>query len=347
MAIGSTYCTQRDLEDIYPNINDYDSKEAIYGFVRETHDSIIYYVAYNVGLVTNLFIDGKNQQDGKQTLGSIVLTTTNETFSSSDTTLTCANDGNILDSTFIKIDDEILGVTAKGGGGGDDITVTRGQLGTTAASHTNGTNIYQHFNPSADGQWLNDTTNDFLAIRYASSPNDFLVEGGEEYSTLLTRIMKNASRYFDSRVDARLPRDQFKDKEGNFNYLVIRTTALVACWFMIKSHDPGSPVGKAFEEELNYNFELINSGKSQLSNAVTSDSSQGIVREVVSPQDANPLHIVDTRGHYRGTYDLLKVEIEATGAYGVATFKVHHFSNDKIFGDVTDPEIITGGLQHL
>ena len=29
MATSSTYCTQRDLEDIFPNINDYDSKESI------------------------------------------------------------------------------------------------------------------------------------------------------------------------------------------------------------------------------------------------------------------------------------------------------------------------------
>ena len=32
MATSSTYCTHRDLEDIFPNVNDYDSKEAIYGW---------------------------------------------------------------------------------------------------------------------------------------------------------------------------------------------------------------------------------------------------------------------------------------------------------------------------
>ena len=60
------------------------------------------------------------------------------------------------------------------------------------------------------------------------------------------------------------------------------------------------------------------------------------------------MDIVELYGDYAGEkYDLLKVEVEATGAYGVGTFKVHHFSNDKLFGDVTNPEIITGGLQHI
>jgi len=41
------------------------------------------------------------------------------------------------------------------------------------------------------------------------------MEAGEVFATLITRVMKNASRYFDSRVDGTLPRDQWKDKEGN------------------------------------------------------------------------------------------------------------------------------------
>jgi len=65
-------------------------------------------------------------------------TTINEgaTFTDSDTTLTVASANALAAGVndYIRIDDEILRVT---GITGDDLTVTRAQLGTTAAAHTN------------------------------------------------------------------------------------------------------------------------------------------------------------------------------------------------------------------
>ena len=60
------------------------------------------------------------------------------------------------------------------------------------------------------------------------------------------------------------------------------------------------------------------------------------------------MDIVELAGQYYGeNYDLLKVEVEATGAYGTGTFKVHYFSDDKLFGATSGTEKITGGLQHI
>ena len=60
------------------------------------------------------------------------------------------------------------------------------------------------------------------------------------------------------------------------------------------------------------------------------------------------MDIVELAGEYSGEgYDLLKVEIEDSGAYGTGTFKVHYLSNDQLFGAVTSSEKITGGLQHI
>ena len=62
MAISSTYCTARDLKDIYPNIDEFDTKTAIYGWelgLTDAYDSTIdAYYANNTGVVTNLFWDG-------------------------------------------------------------------------------------------------------------------------------------------------------------------------------------------------------------------------------------------------------------------------------------------------
>ena len=57
MATSSTYCTHRDLEDIFPNINNYDSKEAIYGWAVVSGSK---YSAHGSGLVTQLFVDGES-----------------------------------------------------------------------------------------------------------------------------------------------------------------------------------------------------------------------------------------------------------------------------------------------
>jgi len=57
----------------------------------------------------------------------------------------------------IKIDDEILLVTAIGGTGNKTWTVTRGVEGTSAASHVDGSNVYIIPTPGGFLQWLQDT----------------------------------------------------------------------------------------------------------------------------------------------------------------------------------------------
>ena len=57
MAVTSTieYCTDRDLQDVYPHIAEYDLKRRIYNW---TGPSTNVYTAYNTGLVTVLMADG-------------------------------------------------------------------------------------------------------------------------------------------------------------------------------------------------------------------------------------------------------------------------------------------------
>ncbi len=64
----------------------------------------------------------------------------NGTYSDSDTTLTVTSAASLGASTndYIRIDDEILRIT---GVAGNDLTVTRTQLATTAAAHTNGSTV--------------------------------------------------------------------------------------------------------------------------------------------------------------------------------------------------------------
>ena len=269
MAISSTYCTHRDVKDVFPDMDAFDVKTPIYGWVEVTTNK---YAAHNSGLVTQLFADGED-------------------------------------------------------------------LGPAQSAHTD---------LNVEGEWFYNSAEDVCYYYSASTPLDKLMEAGEEFSTLVTRIMKNASRFLDARLDANLPRDQFKDKEGNFDYMIVRTTALLSAKFLIKAQEPTNPLADEFDEEIQENIEALNTGKTRLSGNVTGDASKGIVREVVAPQNSNGLHIVDTRGHYNGIYDLIKVVINTAGVIGTAKFDVYGSSTDSLKATkIVDARIINGQYQHI
>ena len=273
MAGAATYCTHRDVEDVFPNINDYDSKEAVYGW--ETTGTSNLYLARNPGLVTQLFVDGENLGDPE------------------------ANSG-VLD---------------------------------------------------VNGEWYYDSTIDTVYyFNSAASPADLLMEAGEDFATLMTRVMANASRFFDSRVDSTVSRDQWKDREGNYDYMIVRTVSLLTVAFMIKSYDPMNVMLGKFEEEVDINIALINGGQAKLSHQNTADSAKGSIREVGTISGA--VRPVDTRGSWGGTYDLIKVKIIAGGAIdGTATYSVWVKDGDKLGVNegtqVVTAEKINGDYQAL
>ena len=270
MATSSTYCTHRDVKDVFPNMDDYDVKNPIYGWI-ETGTSNKY-AAHNSGLVTQLFADGED-------------------------------------------------------------------LGPAQSAHTD---------LNVEGEWFYNSAEDVCYYYSASTPLDKLMEAGEEFSTLVTRIMKNASRFLDSRLDANLPRDQFKDKEGNYDYMIVRTAALLSANFLIKAQEPTNPLAEEFSIEIDKNIDAMNTGKTRLSGNVTGDASKGVVREVVAPQAANALHIVDTRGHYNGVYDLVKIVINTAGVIGTAKFDVYRKSSDNLKDtQIVTAETINGQYQSI
>ena len=235
------YCTNRDLKDVFPSIDEFDTKTAIYGWV--VHSGSLYR-ADNCGLITQLFANG-------QDLGSAE-----------------ANSGVV----------------------------------------------------NANGEWFYESSLD--AVYYynsATNPNDMLMESGDDWATLKTRYISNAEKYLDSRLDGKLPRKQFKDKDGNYDYILVRTTALIACSFLIRSSSPTSEVAEALFNEAEINISSLNEGSTKLSWQTSGDASMGIIRE--GTVNGN-LRIVDTRGAYHGIYDKIGVKITTAGAMGTAKYSV-------------------------
>ena len=217
MATAPTYCTHRQLKDVYPQVDSFDNKRPLYGWNEVSTNK---YAAHNSGLTTQLFANGED-------------------------------------------------------------------LGPAQSAHTD---------LNVEGEWFYNSAEDITYYYSAADPNDKLMEGGEEFSSFITRIPANASRYLDAKLDPNLPKEQLKDKEGNYDYIIVRTTALISATFLIRSHDPTSEIANALMEDAQNNIDSLNKGGASLSWQTTGDSSKGIIREVGAISGA--LRPVDTRGRY-------------------------------------------------
>ena len=362
MATAAIYCTHKELKRVFPQLDSFDGKKPIYGWssgLTDFHDtSLDCYYANNTGLITQLFWDGAEVDNMEYPTTNLTATATTIT---PDSTSFDVDSGSGLNSDdIIKINNEYMRVVSVST---NTITVStpatnRGLFGSNAQKHSTDSLVYRVIDADADIgsatsadpdglSFVYDTALDLcLLITSTGNPNDYLVEAGEDFQTVVTQYRTDASRYLDSMLDPNMPRESFKDKSGNFDYIIMRSTALIAANFMIKSHDPNSELANALMEEANMNIENINQGRAALSWQVSRDSSQGIVRDVT--YTAGQMRPVDTRGEWSGTYDLIKVKIGTGGVLGTATYNVYIKDGDGLKNQqVITNAVINGDYQSL
>ena len=234
MASAPIYCTHKELKRVFPQLDGYDQKTPIYGWV--THATSLYR-ADNCGLVTQLFVDGQDLGDPE------------------------ANSG------VLNVNDE----------------------------------------------WYYDANLDSVYYYHTSNkPQDKLMEAGEDFATMVTQFRTDASRYLDSRLDPKLPKSQWKNSKGEFDYIIIRTTALIATAFMVRTNNPTSEVLESIELEYEKNIELLNTGKASIGFQNTGDASMGVIRDVTYTDGS--LRPVDLKGRASGVdFDRIKVKVIAGG----------------------------------
>ena len=271
MATAPIYCTHKELKRVYPQIDAFDTKTPLYGWVEVSSNK---YASHDRGAVAQLFADGED-------------------------------------------------------------------LGAAQSAHTD---------LNVEGEWFYNSAEDVCYYYSASSPLDKLMEAGEEFTAMITQFRTDASRYLDSKLDPNLPREQLKDKSGNFDYMIIRSTALIAAAFLIRANDPTNEVATAMMEEAQGNVDALNTGNAALSWQTTRDASRGIIRDV-SYTDGS-VRPVDTRGTWNGTFDLIRVLVVAGGALdGTATYSVWVKNADKLGNQqgtqVVDTKKINGDYQSL
>ena len=146
MAISSTYCTHRDLKDIYPNLDEFDTKTAIYGWEQGLNNyldsTVDLYTTHNTGLISQLYFDGAkvNKIDYRTSAQS----TLNGNMGSNDTTFDVVSGAGFTANDIIKIGNEYMRIVSVVE---NTITVStpgtnRGLFNTNAQVHSNGANVY-------------------------------------------------------------------------------------------------------------------------------------------------------------------------------------------------------------
>ena len=139
----------------------------------------------------------------------------------------------------------------------------------------------------------------------------------------------------------------WKNEAGEFDYMIVRTTALYAAAFMVRTKDPTSEIAAALILEADNNVQLLNEGRAALSWQNTGDASRGVIRDVL--YSADNMRPVDLRGRAGGVdFDKIKIWISTAGALGAGKYSVQIKSADKLKDNlVVDDQVITGDYQTL
>ena len=369
MAVSSfKYCTQRDVKDVYPNIDEADNKVVVRNWVQEstlddyggTSNLNIWY-SYNTGLVTQLFKDGAEITNITSNLD------THKTLLNG--AITNSASGATVDSTtgmeqwdLIKIGNEYIRVTAVTDGTTLGFT-SRNLFNTHSLAHANDSKIYLAVNESdvenSDYNWfLYDKDLDvcILAMPSDVDPNEKLIEAGEDWATLIDRMIVNCSMELSAMLDARFPRPIPKSYQyaeatdgsdtPEYDYIIKRATALLVAHHLLVSKDPIDETALALKEELDEMIDRLNTGKLKLAFEVDATDQSGDIVEVTR---AGTMYLVETSGSWVGApYDRVKIKCVTGGVYGTAKVDIFALSGNALYGSkIWEGCIVTGGLQEL
>ena len=371
MSSNFSYATVEDLNKYFNKSSDYDNKSLI--TTGWTSLGSNRYIAYGVGRTLELYRDGARLHNYSDT-----------TTGTGDTTATATALDEMTDDdadlfNTVTVDDAsdfpagtlaIFGSTERfliTGVSSNDLTIVRGQTGTSISSHAIDTVVTTLARVDADGQWFQpinatlDVWEDYVILYSTTDPNDLLLEKGTDSHTFMDQTLVDASLELHNYIDARYSTPIEKAKQididtavvsvaEEYDPIVIKSVCYIAASNIIRAKEGQS-------EEADYYHALVtnidrtglvdrlNDGIYKLSFETDANDKKGKIKY---RSVAGTIDIVEIAGSYTGElYDLLKIEIDTTGAYGVSKYKTHYYGNDKLYGSTSGTDTITGGLQEL
>ena len=218
---------------------------------------------------------------------------------------------------------------------------------------------------NTNGEWYYASgTNqvEYYNSNYSSTTiNEQMFEAGVDFTDFLNQALTDASLELHNYLDARYstPLEKIKQVDSDtaalsvaeeFDPIIIKSVCYKVAANLIRAKEGSSEEADYFDSLVTNAdrtgiIDKLNDGIYKLSHEVDANDKKGSVRY---RNVSGTMDLVELGGEYHGElYDLLKVEIEDTGAYGTGTFKVHYLSNNQLFGATTSTEKITGGLQHI
>lgn len=219
-------------------------------------------------------------------------------------------------------------------------------------------------NVNGDGQWCYRSDNNDLKYQdsalSATTVNEQVFEAGVDFSTYISTQLVNASLELNNLLDARfstpIPKHTQADIDSTslsatmeYDPIIVKSTCYIAASNMIRSKN-ASDVDADYFYNLVTNAEgtgivdRLNAGKMKLSFEVDNLDSKGNIKEIVNTGTMNPVQLHgDFTGGHNG-YDVLRITCTTAGAYGVAKCSVDYYGSDKLFGNISVNNIVTGGL---
>ena len=217
--------------------------------------------------------------------------------------------------------------------------------------------------PNSNGEWKYTASTNLLQYYDSTISSDTLheqvYESGVDFETFIDQQLVNASMELNNLLDARfqmpLPKSTLiKDGAANalvpeYDPLIIKATCYICASNLIRSKDIMSEEAQFYMDMVTNNdgtgiIDKLNAGHSKLSFEIDNKDSQGSIREVTR---GGSMYLIETAGEFYGGnngYDLLRITCTTGGAYGIAKCKVEYFGNDKLFGNNTTDNIVTGSL---
>ena len=354
-----TYASQANFKDYFPHlVSMSDNKTPVYNFNQLfTHGGFELYEADNTGLVEVLFKDGQDLTPYQKTENYTDSTTnTNEAVDIVETAIDVVDGSVFAYGDIIRIDSEKMLITNISS---NTITVERGFLGTTTATHSTATDIYIGVTWTEENQWLYNAGCDALLF-YANSidPNNLAMESGSDYQEFMNNQLYRASMELNNMLDGRFPNPIPKsfihssdpsNDTPEYDAILIKLTCYMAAVNLLRASGEFEQADIIQEQVSNIDgtgmVDKLNAGEYKLSFEIDKTDSTGDVIEVTN---TGSMHLVETYGQWTGRhYDRVQLICTTAGAYGTARMTIKTFDGNTLYGSEQLGFEVTGGLDHI
>jgi hypothetical protein len=354
-----TYASQANFKDYFPHlVSMSDNKTPVYNFNQLfTHGGFELYEADNTGLVEVLFKDGQDLTPYQKTENYTDSTTnTNEAVDIVETAIDVVDGTVFAYGDIIRIDSEKMLITNISS---NTITVERGFLGTTTATHSTATDVYIGVTWTEENQWLYNAGCDALLF-YAETidPNNLAMESGSDYQEFMNNQLYRASMELNNMLDGRFPNpipkafmhsDTPSTDTAQYDAIIVKLTCYIAAVNMLRASSDYEQAEIIQNEISNIDntgmVDKLNAGQFKLAFEIDKTDSSGDIIEVTNTGSMN---LVETYGEWTGMrYDRVQLICTTAGAYGTARMTIKTYDGNNLYGAETLGWEVTGGLDHI